>query len=455
MRSVATSKLTTLLRCFTFFLAPGVSSAVLPGGAFGQDAPMTSMMQMDDMLMRTREGSGTAWLPDASPMAAIHAMAGGWSLMLHGNGFLQFIHEGGDRGGSQLGSINWVMGMARRTIAGGTFGLRAMLSAEPFTVPGCGYPILLATGETCDGEPLHDIQHQHDLLMELAMEYQRPLTEAIDVQLYGALAGEPALGPTAFPHRWSAMPNPLAPITHHWFDGTHIAFGVLTAGIMGERWKLEGSLFNGREPDEDRADLDLAELQSYSGRLWWLPNEHWAMQISAGRVNEAEPGHNPGDPRMDMTRYIGSVTYHERVGELGLWAATAAVGRAVEEGSGSNAALIESSLSIRERHTFFGRAEWAEKGGHDLGIESPSLENDTFDLATIALGYSLHLPKLGGWLPGVGGRASVNFVPAALEPFYGSRTPAGFTVFLSMRPAESVMEMSMPMEMGSMSGSRR
>jgi hypothetical protein len=369
--------------------------------------------------------------------------------MLHGNGFLQFIYEGGDRGDRQLGSINWLMGMARRQVAGGTFGLRAMVSAEPFTIPGCGYPILLATGETCDGEPLHDVQHQHDLLMEVATEFQRPLSEAVDVQLYAALAGEPALGPTAFPHRWSAMPNPLAPISHHWFDGTHIAFGVLTAGVYGERWKLEGSLFNGREPDEERTDVDLAALSSFSGRLWWLPTERWAMQISAGLMNDAEPSHDPGEPRVDLSRFIASATYHERLGELGLWATTAAAGHAVEKGLGTNALLIESSLSLRERHTLFGRAEWAEKVGHDLGIDAPQLEDRTFGLAAIAVGYTFHLPRLSGWLPGLGARGTLNFVPESLESFYGSRSPAGFTVFVNLRPGETSMQMmSMPMEMG-------
>ena len=48
------------------------------------------------------------------------------------------------------------------------------------------------------------------------------------MQGYGAIAGEPALGPVAFPHRNSAMADPLATLGHHWMDSTHITFGVLT-----------------------------------------------------------------------------------------------------------------------------------------------------------------------------------------------------------------------------------
>jgi hypothetical protein len=32
----------------------------------------------------------------------------------------------------------------------------------------------LATGETCEGDTIHDRQHPHDLFMELAGEYDRP-----------------------------------------------------------------------------------------------------------------------------------------------------------------------------------------------------------------------------------------------------------------------------------------
>ena len=186
-----------------------------------------------------REASGTAWLPEVTPMYGIHQNAGAWQLMWHGAAFVQFLQDAGERGQEQAGSINWVMGMARRELGGGRFGIRGMISLEPLTVGGCGYPDLLATGETCDGEAIHDRQHPHDLIMEAAVEYERPFAGTREWHLYGGLAGEPALGPAAFPHRPSAMPNPLAPISHHWLDATHITFGVITAGVSDRRWKAE------------------------------------------------------------------------------------------------------------------------------------------------------------------------------------------------------------------------
>ena len=233
--------------------------------------PITRSTQGAMTMFPPREASGTAWLPDATPMYGIHGQAGSWQLMGHGNTFAQFLYDSGDRGHNQFGSINWVMGMAHRNIAGGRLGLRGMFSLEPWTIRGCGYPDLLATGERCDGEPIHDRQHQHDLFMEIAAQYDRPLTGSVRWQVYGGPAAEPALGPAAYPHRISAMPNLLAPIAHHWLDATHITFGVVTAGVYGHRWKAEASAFNGREPDEERTDIDFAPLDSVSGRVWFLP----------------------------------------------------------------------------------------------------------------------------------------------------------------------------------------
>ena len=282
----------------------------------------------------TREASGTSWLPDESPMYGIHQTAGSWQLMWHGNGFAQFLYDSGDRGKEQAGSINWVMAMPRRPLGAGRVGLRGMFSLEPLTIPGCGYPDLLATGEACDGEPIHDRQHPHDLFMELAAEYDRPLHGPVRWQVYGGLAGEPALGAAAYPHRISAMPNPLAPISHHWLDATHITFGVLTAGVYTSRWKAEGSVFNGREPDEDRWNTDLAPLDSFSGRLWFAPSSSVVLQVSAGQLTEAEPSHDDAG-RADVSRVTASASLRRQSRPGRLWASTIAWGLNSEEGEAS------------------------------------------------------------------------------------------------------------------------
>ena len=116
-----------------------------------------------------------------------------------------------------------------------------------------GYPLLLQSGETADGvTTLVDRQHPHDLPMELAATYARPVGQQSALYLYVAAVGAPAIGPPAFMHRSSGSLLPVAPITHHWFDSTHLTYGVVTAGFVASpKLKMEGSVFRGREPDQD------------------------------------------------------------------------------------------------------------------------------------------------------------------------------------------------------------
>ena len=394
------------------------------------------MGEDEDVAMpAAREGSGTSWLPDETPMYAVHSQAGTWMLMAHGAAFLQYLHESGDRGGDQGGSINWFMGVAVRNLGAGRLGLRGMISLEPWTIRGCGYPDVLASGEVCRGEAIHDRQHPHDLFMELAATYDRPLVRDIRLQLYGGPAGEPALGPTAFPHRISAMPSPLAPISHHWLDSTHITYGVVTGGVYGKRWKAETSVFNGREPDEDRTNFEFGALDSWSGRVGFLPANRWALQISAGHLTEAEAGRD-GGPRVDVNRVTASATYHRILRQGSIWASTVGWGRNQEPGNGAtNAFLAETNLTLDERDTWFGRFEFAGKSGHDLAIESP----DIFAVAKLQAGYTRYFEAWNGLKPGIGAGVSAGFVPDALKSFYGSRVNLGLAAFVTLRPAERGM----------------
>jgi hypothetical protein len=380
-----------------------------------------------------REGSGTSWLPDDSPMYAYHAQVGEWTLMAHGQAFLQYLAEGGDRGDEQFGSINWFMGMADRSVGRGHVGFRGMLSLEPATIRGCGYPDLLASGEECGGSPIHDRQHPHDVFMELAATYDHPLTTTVRWQLYGGPAGEPALGPTAFPHRISAMPSPVAPVTHHWLDSTHITFGVVSGGVYGARWKAEGSVFNGREPDETRTTLDFAPLDSWSARVWFLPTRQWSIQVSGGRLNDAEAGHE-GDPRIDVTRLTASATYHRMLAEGGVWATTLAWGQNQEEGGDTtNAVLAETNITLRDRDSVFGRLESSRKSAHDLAVAG----HGVFTVAKLAGGYSRYFGRRAR--VGLGAGLSLAIVPGSLASAYGGRVSPGIAIYATVRPPARVL----------------
>jgi YHS domain-containing protein len=391
----------------------------------------SSQGHMDHDSQMAREASGTAWLPDNTPMYALHWQRGPWQFMAHENAFLQSLHEASERGDGQVGSINWIMGMAQRNAGRGRLMFRGMFSAEPWTIGGCGYPDLLASGEQCLGEKIHDRQHPHDLFMELAAEYDASVKGPVRIQLYGGPVGEPALGPVAYPHRISAMPNPLAPIGHHWLDSTHVSFGVVTAGLYGNTWKAESSLFNGREPDDKRTNFDFGALDSISGRLWFLPSASIALQVSAGRVKEAEAADGAG-PRLDVNKVTASATYH-RIRERSVWASTIAWGRNSESGEGTSAVLIESSYTVADRDAWFGRLEVAGKTPHDLDFTTPS--ENTLTLAKVQGGYTRYLAAVRGFKAGLGAEGSVGFVPAALRTVYGSRTNVGAGIFVTVRPA--------------------
>jgi len=385
-----------------------------------------------------REASGTAWLPDTTPMYAVHWQHGAWQLMAHENAFVQFLHESGDRGADQFGSINWMMGMTQRNAGNGRVVFRGMFSLEPWTIRGCGYPDLLASGEQCKGETIHDRQHPHDLLMEMSAEYDAPLKGAMRWQVYGGPVGEPALGPVAYPHRISAMPNPLAPISHHWLDSTHITFGVVSGGVYANRWKAEASVFNGREPDDKRADFDFGAFDSFSGRLWFLPSSKLALQVSAGKLTEAEASED-GGVGIDVTRATASATYHSAIRDNSIWATTIGWGRNEESGHASNALLIETNLTLDERNTWFGRFETASKTAHDLAV---AVSADPFTVAKLQGGYTRYLSAWRGLKPGVGASLSVGIVPKSLELTYGNRMNAGFGVFVTLRPAAMMMQSS-------------
>ena len=381
-----------------------------------------------------REASGTSWLPDFSPMYAIHGQYDEWQLMGHGSAFLQYLNESSDRGDDQFGSVNWVMGMATRSFADARLGLRGMFSIEPFTINGCGYPNLLASGEVCDGHAIVDKQHPHDLFMELAAQYDRPLGETVGLQLYGGFAGEPALGPVAFPHRISAMPNPIAPLSHHWLDASHITFGVFTAGVYGRQWKVEGSVFNGREPDDERYDFDFGALDSFSGRVWYLPNEHVALQVSAGHLAEAE-AEIESSARVDVDRVTASATYHRPLRDgSSMWASTLAWGRNTEEDVATNFVLAETNVTFDEQDSWYGRFEVGRKTAHDLDIHGVA-EDTMYTLSKLQAGYTRYLESWNGWKPGVGATVSMSLVPSALDTVYGNRASFGIGLYVTLRPA--------------------
>ncbi|GAC1646941.1 MAG: hypothetical protein NVS4B3_00220 [Gemmatimonadaceae bacterium] len=424
----------------------------MPGMAGAKNVDTATMQGMGEVMMHTadplgvsmdRMGSGTTWVPDAAPIPSLFFSApGGWDITAHGFAFAQYDRQGGPRSGSQTGSLNWAMLMASHRLAGGRIQARTMLSLDAVTVTPRGYPLLLQSGEAYSGEPLHDRQHPHDLFMELSTLYERPITKTVGVMLYAAPSGEPALGPVAFMHRPSAMDNPTAPITHHWADATHISFGVLSAGLFTHTLKVEGSVFNGREPDQYRFDFDPLRLDSYSGRVTYNPTASWSLTTGYGYLKSPEAL----KPSESMHRVTASVLHGSAIGPSGQWASSFVYGankHSTRPGL-SHSVLVESEAVLNPASTVFGRAEYVQKSAEDLVLDTPNYgftSDRQFDVGELTLGYVRDFARVGSGTLGLGVMGTANVVSPALASAYGSRTPVGALVFLRIRPFRTGMSM--------------
>ena len=154
--------------------------------------------------------------------------------------------------------------------------------------------------------------------MELAASYSHDLGNGRAAFLYAGLPGEPALGPPTFMHRLSGLDSPEAPIGHHWFDSTHITWGVVTAGFSTRTWKIEASAFKGREPDEQRWDIETPRLDSWSVRAFWNPIRNLSLQASTGFLKSPEQLH----PDENEQRTTASATWNHPLGPGANWATT-------------------------------------------------------------------------------------------------------------------------------------
>lgn len=396
--------------------------------------PMSSAYSLN--LPMSRNGSGTAWLPDASPMYGLMFHSDKWMYMLHGSIFFRYNNQDftnkGSRGGDQFGAPNWFMFMGQSKVGNqGLFHFSAMLSLDALTVGEAGYPLLFQSGEAYMGEPLVDRQHPHDLFSELSVSYSHALSEKSDVYIYLGYPGEPALGPVAFMHRSSAMNNPDAPISHHWIDATHITFGVATLGVRYGNLKIEGSSFTGQEPNEYRYGFDKPLFDSRSGRISYNPSDNWALQVSHGFLESPETLH-PGE---DVYRTTASAIYSLPTNnDKGTFNATLAWGMNKSKGhEGEHAALLEGSWR-HNRLALYGRYDWVQKSVEELVLNENIYGHDAiFPVNAITVGFNYDLLRLGKIRLAGGGQFTLYHADSRLDELYG-KNPIAYEVFLRLYP---------------------
>jgi hypothetical protein len=359
--------------------------------------------------------------------------------------FAEFNHQSGPRGGDELVVPNWWMGMASRKTSRGQLTFIGMLSLDPATVGKAGYRELFQAGEALNGRPLIDRQHPHDLFMQLAAVWRLPLNESTGLTIAGGPVGEPALGPVAFMHRASAAENPTAPLGHHTFDSSHIAFGVVTAAFDHGPWIAEGSIFNGREPDEHRWDFDFGRLDSFAGRLWYRPTPAWELQVSAGHLKDPEQL-EPGT----ITRSTASLSW-TRTNGMDFSAMSAGYGHNDTNHGARSAVFVEGTRHVGS-NSLYGRFEAIQTEtalllpDRNQGASSTGLSDPLLAFTVGAVRDVLRVSRLEG---GFGADVTWYGAPDSLRAAYGNH-PFGARIFFRVRPPSMErmmnMRMSQPMQ---------
>jgi hypothetical protein len=407
--------------------------------------------------------TGTSIEPPSTPVSMLMSSYRGWMLMLHGNAFIADTQQHassnpsptGQRGGDKFFSTNWLMPMAMRQFGPGQLTLRAMFSLEPATITARQYPELFQQGETAFGKPIIDGQHPHDFFMEVAALYDIHLGERMLLSFYAAPVGDPAIGPTAYPHRLSASEDPIGALGHHQQDSTHIAFNVLTGGLTWRWLRVEGSGFHGAEPTEQRWGFQPSPnglaIDSYSSRVTFVPTQNWATQYSIAHIVSPEALY----PYENQQRQTASIMYNRPIGAhhnttsmpgmdmatpaTGNWSNTLLWGRtkSLSDNSIENSYLLESLLQFRTRNYVWTRIENAGRSNELLLPPGSALPPNFTELpighvAAYTFGYDHDFRFIPHILTAPGAQFTTYTTPDVLTSTYGHH-PWGVVAFVRLR----------------------
>jgi len=455
-----------------------------------QSPPMVMSAQTLIQAIQQHGTSGTSIEPATTPIPMLMTDRGAWRLMLHANVFIANTQQQANspRNRDAFFSTNWFMPMAERNFGangrGGELTLRTMFSLEPATIGDRNYPELFQQGETAYGNPIVDGQHPHDFFMEVAALYDLPLSPHTLLSFYGAPIGDPAIGPTAYPHRQSASEDPIAALGHHQQDSTHIAFNVLTGGLTYRIARVEFSGFHGGEPDEHRWAFQPSPnghaIDSYSTRLTISPSPDLTGQYSIAHITSPEalypgenqqrqtasimyhhtfhskaaapastmsmPGMNMNDmPGMDMNSTKQGSAAHSPppmhmvpdprtdLATTFLWGRA----RSLTDNSKENSYLAEALLRFASTNYIWTRIENAGRSNELLltpGTPLPPnfIETPIGHVAAYTLGYDHDLPFGRHILIAPGAQLTIYRTPELLRPTYGN-TPTAETIFIRFR----------------------
>jgi hypothetical protein len=375
-------------------------------------APATALAQHDHAAMMAAMNAKWKWTVDAT---------GTLNLNIQERKFTDI---------TQVESQNWMMVMGGKKLGKTQLSVHGMFSLEPFTLRDLGSAEVFQTGETFEGLPLIDYQHPHDLFMGLSATLAGSAGKSTMWSLTAAPVGEPTLGPTAFMHRASSEGNPTAPLSHHTVDSTHITHGVVAAGLTRGIVTVEASAFRGREPDEDRLDIEMGKLDSYAGRIWFRTGP-WAAQVSGGHLKQPDV-----TEASDLNRYTASVEYIDGDRPLKFTAVFGMNHHPNQNGSDVKefAWLADVAWRVRPADLLYFRGEIADKDILEAGGYDPPEFSHAHPLSRVGaltVGYQRRFAQFEHGHIGLGADVTVYRTPANLLTPYGH--PVSFHVFLIAR----------------------
>lgn len=351
----------------------------------------------------------------------------GWSFRAAAQAFLTLnVQDRKFTDFTQVESTNWMLASATHVARSTRLTVNVMASAETWTLRRLGSAQVFQSGETLDDLPLRDYQHPHDLIM--ALDSRVAWTQSPETQVFGyaAVVGSPALGPTPFMHRASSAFHPTAPLTHHMLDSTHITHGVVTAGLEHRGIGVEVSAFRGREPDENRRDLDPGALDSVATRVSWRRNG-WRAQISNGWITSPEPL-EPGD----VVKSTASVEYartHSGTSRGLSW--TAAVGRNRRSDHLEWGSLMEAAVHLTGVLRVYTRAEVVDRFilvDFDHAARTGEERHFRSRIAAWLVGADYEVWRSDAASVALGADVTLHRTPANLKDSYG--TPVSWHFFL-------------------------
>src|SRR5436309_2174846 len=399
-------------------------------GSMSRQRPIALAILFGAMATARAESGPGVLETAAAPRAEAAAGIGRFTTVVHGWAFLTSNRQGGRSGDQDFESQNHVMIVSSRPVGSWTLTLLGTFTAEPMTVPRQGAPALFQRGETYKDVLLVDRQHAHDLFVELGTLWSRGFAKRSRFRLYLAPWGEPAVGPTVYVHRLSASANPTAPLAHHNQDSTHISADVVTAALDMGPVSVEGSVFHGREPDENRWDIEQGSLDSYSGRIWMGPARGLRLQVSAARREHPEALEEG-----DQTRQTASIEY-ERTTTSGFVAAALISGRNLLEGGHEEwGNTLEATWKFAGKNTVYGRAEKVDRDLYELVNKSQRPETTPerrTSVDALTLGYLRDLNLLSEAETALGAGVTMYRFDDRLDPVYGDR-PLSVQVFVRLR----------------------